>query len=281
MRHLYIKTNILPRQARDKHREKHSKKRVVAFSDCSGAAGRSCQPRARVRSHSGRPGDRLPGRLSAKAGAGKAFVCTGAFVCSTKTIHLPRQARDNHRKVETKERGVFCRAKSRCQFPLGIFPLPQVRKRVSFAMPFYTKNASFCQDRLGTNIGKTLKKIDAFSLVPSSPPSSLSATSAAAAAAAAAAAVVPAKSLRFSFTAPSVAGMGCARFTFGKPLNLTAHRPLGVLIHGDGSGALVNLQVEESRGLIQSHFVRLDFAGWRTLEVRERIISFPNRRQMM
>lgn len=80
--------------------------------------------------------------------------------------------------------------------------------------------------------------------------------------------LVPAKSLRFSYAAPTVSGMGCARFTFQKPaLNLTAHRPLGVLVHGDGSGALVDIQLEESRGLIQSHFMRLDFAGWRTVEL--------------
>lgn len=79
--------------------------------------------------------------------------------------------------------------------------------------------------------------------------------------------LVPAKSLRFSFAAPSVAGMGCARFTFQTPLNLTAHRPLGVLVHGDNSGALINIQLEESRGLIQSHFLQLDFAGWRTIEL--------------
>jgi hypothetical protein len=35
--------------------------------------------------------------------------------------------------------------------------LMQVRKRISFAR-FYTKNASFYQDMLGTNIGKALKK---------------------------------------------------------------------------------------------------------------------------
>eukprot|EP01051_Picozoa_sp_SAG22_P011796 SAG22_NODE_1167_length_5279_cov_6.428764_1_plen_213_part_00 len=39
------------------------------------------------------------------------------------------------------------------------------------------------------------------------------------------------------------------------------------MVHGDSSGALVNLQLEESRGFIQSHFVRLDFAGWRTIEL--------------
>ena len=34
----------------------------------------------------------------------------------------------------------------------------EVRKRISFAMPFYTKSRSFYQDRLGTNIGKAPKK---------------------------------------------------------------------------------------------------------------------------
>jgi hypothetical protein len=32
-----------------------------------------------------------------------------------------------------------------------------------FEMPFLYKNASFCQDRLGTNIGKTQKKMCRFS----------------------------------------------------------------------------------------------------------------------
>jgi hypothetical protein len=36
--------------------------------------------------------------------------------------------------------------------------LQQVWKTPFFAVPFYTKNASFYQDRLGTNIGKALKK---------------------------------------------------------------------------------------------------------------------------
>jgi|EP01046_Picozoa_sp_COSAG06_P040173 hypothetical protein len=41
-----------------------------------------------------------------------------------------------------------------------IAPLAKVIKKenASFAMPFYTKNASFCQDRLGTIIGKALKQ---------------------------------------------------------------------------------------------------------------------------
>ena len=93
-------------------------------------------------------------------------------------------------------------------------------------------------------------------LVPSPPPSSASAAD------------LPAKSLRLSFTAPTKAGMGCADFAFQKPLNLTAHRPLALLVHSaSASGALMNLQLMEPRGLIQSHFVRLDFAGWRTIEL--------------
>ena len=100
-------------------------------------------------------------------------------------------------------------------------------------------------------------------LVPSPPP---------AAADSAAASLVPAKSLRFNFTALTVAGMGCAQFMFPAPLNLTAHRPLGVLVRGDSSGALVNIQLEESRGLIQSHYMRLDFAGWRTIELDQYLL---------
>ena len=34
----------------------------------------------------------------------------------------------------------------------------KTRNHMSFAMPFQTKNASFYQDRLGTNMGKALKK---------------------------------------------------------------------------------------------------------------------------
>ena len=37
------------------------------------------------------------------------------------------------------------------------------KKTALSAMPFETKNASFCQDRLGTSIGKTQKKCAIFS----------------------------------------------------------------------------------------------------------------------
>jgi hypothetical protein len=40
----------------------------------------------------------------------------------------------------------------------GMIFTQQVRKRTSFCAVFYTLNASFYQDRLGTNIGKTQKR---------------------------------------------------------------------------------------------------------------------------
>ena len=79
---------------------------------------------------------------------------------------------------------------------------------------------------------------------------------------------IPAKSLRLNLTAPTEFGIGCARFTFQRgSLNLTAHRPLGLRVHGDASGALMNVQLEESRGLIQDFFVNVDFTGWKEIEL--------------
>eukprot|EP01046_Picozoa_sp_COSAG06_P041562 COSAG06_NODE_5174_length_3662_cov_2.173730_6_plen_58_part_01 len=55
-------------------------------------------------------------------------------------IILPRQARDKHEERSSCGKTHFKTDLSR------IFE------------PFIYKNASFCQDRLGTNIGKALKK---------------------------------------------------------------------------------------------------------------------------
>ena len=106
--------------------------------------------------------------------------------------------------------------------------------------------ASGCPADFQPKPGQIPKPIPAgnltITLVPSLPPSATSSTSLQSAVLPSA---LPAKSLRFSFTAPTQAGMGCARATFQSPLNLTAHRPLGLLVHGDGSGALMNLQQVE------------------------------------
>ena len=82
--------------------------------------------------------------------------------------------------------------------------------------------------------------------------------------AAGAAAGTPPQSLRLRFAAQSTEGIGCLRFQLkAGGLNLTAHRGLGLLLHGDASGALLNIQMEDTRGVIRSHFVAADFSGWR------------------
>jgi hypothetical protein len=75
-------------------------------------------------------------------------------------ISLPRQARDEDRKSRDTRGGVFCRSlwRRRCD--------TSVKKRHFCAISM--QNAYFCQDRLGTNIGKTRNK-SGVSLEDSSP----------------------------------------------------------------------------------------------------------------
>ncbi|HUV14927.1 MAG TPA: hypothetical protein VMY18_14920, partial [Acidobacteriota bacterium] len=49
-------------------------------------------------------------------------------------------------------------------------------------------------------------------------------------------------------------------------LNLSNHRMLGAWVHGDGSGALLNLQLGIPRGTTIDHYVDLGFEGWRYFE---------------
>jgi hypothetical protein len=69
-----------------------------------------------------------------------------------KNDHLPRQARDKHRcQTEQNMTAVVLLCRSGGASLDG-------KKRISVA-PFYAKNASFYQDRLGTNTGKTQKEM--------------------------------------------------------------------------------------------------------------------------
>lgn len=55
-------------------------------------------------------------------------------------------------------------------------------------------------------------------------------------------------------------------------LNLDKHRALGVWVHGDGSGALLNLQLKSPTHLAHGfgdHYVLLDFSGWRYFDLIE------------
>jgi len=59
---------------------------------------------------------------------------------------------------------------------------------------------------------------------------------------------------------------------FSPPLNLSAQQGLGVWIHGDGKGELLNFQLRCPSQLVAGlgeHYVRVDFEGWRYFEVIE------------
>ena len=61
--------------------------------------------------------------------------------------------------------------------------------------------------------------------------------------------------------------------TFESPFNLGSQPALGVWVHGDGKGELLNLQVLSSAGSaaggIGDHYVPINFTGWRYFELVE------------
>jgi hypothetical protein len=60
--------------------------------------------------------------------------------------------------------------------------------------------------------------------------------------------------------------------TYAPPLDLSGHQGLGVWVHGDGGGQVLNLQVQSphhiTRG-IGEHYIDIDFEGWRYFELVE------------
>lgn len=60
--------------------------------------------------------------------------------------------------------------------------------------------------------------------------------------------------------------------TFTPPLNLIGHEALGLWVHGDGKGEVLNLQLRSPSHLspgIGDHYIRMDFQGWRYFELIE------------
>ncbi|MBI2302460.1 MAG: hypothetical protein HYU66_26440 [Armatimonadetes bacterium] len=60
--------------------------------------------------------------------------------------------------------------------------------------------------------------------------------------------------------------------TYDPPLNLSAHPAMGVWVHGDGQGELLNLQLQSPyhlAGGIGDHYITVDFTGWRYFELIE------------
>lgn len=57
------------------------------------------------------------------------------------------------------------------------------------------------------------------------------------------------------------------------PLDIKGQQALGVWVHGDGSGALLNLQLRSPHHTVYGgygeHYVRLDYTGWRYFEMVE------------
>jgi len=59
---------------------------------------------------------------------------------------------------------------------------------------------------------------------------------------------------------------------FTPPRNLSTHQALGVWIHGDGLGEVLNFQLRSPEHLVGSladHYVTIDFTGWRYVELIE------------
>jgi len=60
--------------------------------------------------------------------------------------------------------------------------------------------------------------------------------------------------------------------TFSPPLDLSAHQALGVWVHGDGQGEVLNFQLMCPRHIVAGigeHYVIVDFTGWRYFELIE------------
>ncbi len=59
--------------------------------------------------------------------------------------------------------------------------------------------------------------------------------------------------------------------TFSRPLDLTDHRVVGVWIHGDGKGELLNVQLWNPYGptfrAYEEQYINIDFVGWRYFEL--------------
>ena len=60
--------------------------------------------------------------------------------------------------------------------------------------------------------------------------------------------------------------------TFAPPINLAKHQALGLWVHGDGKGEVLNLQLRSPAHLshgIGDHYILVDFQGWRYFELIE------------
>jgi hypothetical protein len=66
------------------------------------------------------------------------------------------------------------------------------------------------------------------------------------------------------------AGWGCAEIVLDGAKDLRRHRALGTWVKGDGSGTYLHFAIEDSsRWQVRDYYVRLDFRGWKYVEMAE------------
>jgi hypothetical protein len=63
------------------------------------------------------------------------------------------------------------------------------------------------------------------------------------------------------------ATVGCSLNLYAIPVNLTTNRVLEITVHGDGSGALLAVQLQDVGNGFRDWFVTLNFNGWRTMSL--------------
>ena len=78
-----------------------------------------------------------------------------------------------------------------------------------------------------------------------------------------------AKALRLNYSTnggqPN-ASVGCVQSLFSKPINITLNRPISATVFGDGSAAVLDVQLCTAGGTTCVHyFVAVNHTGWRTV----------------
>jgi hypothetical protein len=77
----------------------------------------------------------------------------------------------------------------------------------------------------------------------------------------------PTSALRLGMNANSTNSTRCLRTQFSTPLDLSNNRVIAITVHGDGSGAVLDIQVEDALGNLREFFVALVFTGWKTIRL--------------
>ena len=71
--------------------------------------------------------------------------------------------------------------------------------------------------------------------------------------------------LLLNATPGSLQGVQCMHSAFKPPMNLIDARVLCLSIYGDGSNAVLAVELEDSSASVRAFFITIDFKGWRTV----------------